>query len=147
MRFCEAKKGRIFIIRLEDGDVLHEQLERFASELRIQAASLICLGGADQGSRLITGPKAGRAIQISANEVILKEVHEVTGVGTIFPDKLGNPVLHMHLACGRQSETVTGCVRRGVKVWHVMEIIVTELIDHQASRQPDPSTGFDLLVP
>ena len=79
--------------------------------------------------------------------MILKEVHEVTGVGTIFPDKLGNPVLHMHLACGRQSETVTGCVRRGVKVWHVMEIIVTELIDHQASRQPDPSTGFDLLVP
>ena len=147
MKFCEAKEGRIFIIRLEDGDVLHEQLERFAKELRIRAASVICLGGADQDSRLITGPKSGRARPISPNEVILNEVHEVTGVGTIFPNELGNPVLHMHLACGREGKTVTGCVRRGVKVWHVMEIILTELIGHQASRQPDSSTGFELLVP
>jgi predicted DNA-binding protein with PD1-like motif len=147
VRYCEAKQGRIFIIRLEDGEVLHEQLEQFAIELHIQAASVICLGGADQGSRLIAGPKDGRARQIIPNEVILKGVHEVSGVGTIFPDQQGTPVLHMHLACGRQMETVTGCVRRGVKVWHVMEVILTELVNHQASRQKDPATGFELLMP
>ena len=147
MRYCEANRGRIFIIRLEDGDVLHEQIEQFAADMRIQAASLICLGGADEGSCLISGPKAGRARQIAPNEVILKGVYEVTGVGTVFPNKQGIPVLHMHLACGRQAETVTGCVRRGVKVWHVMEIILTELVNHEASRQRDPATGFDLLVP
>jgi predicted DNA-binding protein with PD1-like motif len=27
MRFSEAKPGRIFVIRLEDGDVLHECIE------------------------------------------------------------------------------------------------------------------------
>jgi predicted DNA-binding protein with PD1-like motif len=147
VRYCEANQGRIFIIRLEDGEVLHEQVERFAADMHIQAASVICLGGADEKSRLITGPKAGRASQITPNEVILKGVYEVTGVGTVFPNKQGIPVLHMHLACGRRSETVTGCVRRGVKVWHVMEIILTELVNHQASRQLDPVTGFDLLVP
>ena len=29
MKYSEAKQGRVFIIRLEDGDVLHESIEAF----------------------------------------------------------------------------------------------------------------------
>jgi len=57
--------------------------------------------------------------------LMLENVHEVAGVGTLFPDDEGNPVLHMHMACGRNDDTVTGCVGTGVKVWHVMKIMVT----------------------
>lgn len=32
MKYSEAKQGRIFVIRLEDGDIVHEELERFARE-------------------------------------------------------------------------------------------------------------------
>jgi len=32
----------------------------------------------------------------------------------------------MHMACGREEETITGCVRRGVRTWHVLEVILTE---------------------
>lgn len=45
MRYSEAKQGRVFVIRLEDGDVLHESIEAFAREHEIQAAGLIALGG------------------------------------------------------------------------------------------------------
>jgi predicted DNA-binding protein with PD1-like motif len=53
----------------------------------------------------------------------------------------------MHIACGRGDETVTGCVRRGVQAWHVMEIVLWELLDISSRRLPDAATGFELLNP
>jgi predicted DNA-binding protein with PD1-like motif len=51
------------------------------------------------------------------------------------------------MACGREENTVTGCVRNGVKVWHVMEVILVELLGSEARRMPDKATGFKLLIP
>ncbi|MCK5162560.1 MAG: DNA-binding protein [Desulfobacula sp.] len=147
MKYSLAKPGRIFVIRLEDGDILHEEIEKFAKKNEIKAASLIVLGGADTESVLVTGPARGRAQQIVPKVHILDDVHEVAGTGTLFPDEKGEPVLHMHMACGRGSSTVTGCVRNGVKVWHVMEIILHELLDSTGVRKKDAATGFDLLMP
>ena len=45
MRFSEANRGRTFIIRLEDGDVLHECIEDFALAHGIRAAAIIAVGG------------------------------------------------------------------------------------------------------
>ena len=147
MKYSEAKQGRIFVVRLEDGDVVHEEIERFARDMSIKAASLIIIGGADEGSRLVVGPEHGRAKQVTPMEHILDGAHEIAGTGTIFPNENGQPVLHMHIACGRKASTVTGCVRKGVKVWHVMEVILFELVDFSASRAYDTTTGFELLQP
>jgi len=147
MRYSEARQGRCFVIRLEDGDVLHEEIERFAAQQGIRAASLIVVGGADEGSRLVVGPEQGRASPVVPMEHVLDNVHEVAGVGTLFPDGQGKPMLHVHMACGRNSSTVTGCVRRGVKVWQVMEIVLIELVGTSAARKLDAATGFELLEP
>ena len=147
MKYAEAGAGRIFVIRLEDGDIVHEVIEKFARELDIKAAALIVLGGADLDSKLVVGPEEGRAKPLHPMEHILEDVHEVSGTGTLFPDDQGNPILHMHMACGRKSSTVTGCIRTGVKVWHVMEVILFELIDTTGRRLVDPETGFKLLIP
>lgn len=147
MKYSEAGWGRIFVIRLEDGEMVHEAIEQFARDRRIQAAALMILGGADRGSRIVVGPLDGRAEPIVPMHRILDDVHEISGVGTIFPDEEGNPVLHMHMACGRQSETLTGCVRAGVRVWHVMEVVLLELTDSTGRRLMDPRTGFKLMVP
>lgn len=147
MKYAEAKPGRIFVLRLEDGDVLHESIEAFAAEHGINAAALIALGGADAGSKLVVGPEEGRSQVIVPMERILDDVREVTGVGTLFPDEHGKPILHMHIACGREEDTITGCVRRGVKVWHVLEVILWELTETPGRRLPDVTTGFDLLQP
>jgi predicted DNA-binding protein with PD1-like motif len=147
MKYSEAKQGRTFVIRLEDGDIIHEALEEFARMHAIAAAALIALGAVDEGSTLVVGPDQGRSATITPMEHVLSEVHEISGVGTIFPDKDNNPVLHMHIACGREESTVTGCVRRGVKVWHLLELILFELLDSSASRIFDEQTGFELLEP
>jgi len=147
MRSAEAKPGRIFVIRLEDGDILHECIEAFAAARGIRCGVLVAVGGGDAGSRLVVGPQEGRAATIVPMEHVLADVAEVTGTGTLFPDASGQPVLHMHLACGRGDRTVTGCVRRGVRVWHVLEVILQELADCPAVRRLDTATGFALLQP
>jgi len=148
MLYSQAKPGRIFVIRLEDGDILHESIENFAREKSITAAMVTAVGGADKGSRLITGPEDGRAAdRIVPMEYVLDNVYEVTGCGTLFPDEDGNSTLHMHLACGRREHTITGCVRAGVKVWQVLEVIITELTDCSARRCLDIATGFHLMRP
>ncbi|HEQ78987.1 MAG TPA: DNA-binding protein [Euryarchaeota archaeon] len=147
MRYSEAKRGRIFVIRLEDGETVHEEIERCAREQSISAAAMIILGGADDGSRLVVGPEHGRVQPINPMEHILDNVHEIAGIGTLFPDEKGNPIVHMHLACGRNANTVTGCIRNGVTVWQVMEVIVFELIDTTGKRVLEPDTGFQLLHP
>ena len=147
MRYSEAKPGRIFVLRLEDGDVLHEVVEAFAAEKGIQRATVEILGGADNGSRLVVGPEEDRVMPPLPQEIELCGVHEAAGVGTIFPDESGAPLLHLHLACGRGERTVTGCARAGVKIWHVMEVIIRELLDSPASRKKDSATGFTLLDP
>ena len=147
MKYSEAKYGRVFVIRLEDGDILHECIERFAVENGIEAAFLIAVGGADKGSKLVVGPAEGRARSINPMEYVLKEVHEITGTGTVFLNGKGEPKLHMHVAGGRKDTTKTGCVREGLKVWHVLEVVLVELTSTQAKRKIDEETGFELLEP
>jgi predicted DNA-binding protein with PD1-like motif len=147
MKYSEARQGRIFIIRLEDGEIVHNQLEKFVKEHSIERASLLVIGSADKGSRLVVGPRGSRVNPGVPMTHELYDAHEITGTGTIFPDDEGHPILHMHMACGREESTVTGCIRTGVKVWEVMEVILTELLDNRASRQLDPKTGFKLLIP
>jgi predicted DNA-binding protein with PD1-like motif len=147
MKYSQAKQGRVFVIRLEDGDIIHKELEEFCKKKDIKAASVTIVGGADKKSEIIVGPEKGRSDTILPMTHILDNVYEVSGSGTIFPDEKGDPVLHMHIACGRETKTITGCVRNGVKVWHIMEVILFELVDCLSVRWFDPQTGFNLLKP
>lgn len=147
MKYTEARYGRVFVIRLEDGEILHEEIERFAHKKSVHAAFLIVLGGADEGSKLVVGPLKGRSATIVSMESVLSEPYEIVGTGTLFPNSKGKSILHMHVACGRKKRTQTGCVRKGVKVWHVMELILVELIGIHSKRILDKKTGFELLIP
>jgi predicted DNA-binding protein with PD1-like motif len=145
VKFSECKPGRIFAISLENGDIVHQEIEQFARDQSIEAASLIIIGGADKGSTLIVGPERENELPVSPLEYVLENVHDIAGAGTLFPDQQGNPVLHMHMACGRNASTRTGCIRRGVKVWHTMEVILFELLESKGKRMFDAETGFTLL--
>ena len=145
MNYSETRFGRVFVLRLENGEILHERLEAFAVEKGINAAMVTIVGGVDAGSRLVVGPLEPNAIPIIPMETILDAPCEATGTGTIFPDDTGAPLLHMHIACGRHTSTTTGCVRRGVKVWLVLEVVLAEMLDCDASRALDLGSGFKLL--
>lgn len=147
MKFSQAQQGRTFILRLEDGDIVHEVIEQFAADQGIRAAALIIIGGADDGSRLVVGPEEDRGLPLNPMKRALTNAHEVTGTGTIFEDEDGTPLLHMHMACGREGETTTGCIREGVKVWHVMEVVLFELKETTAKRVAEEPLGLKLLRP
>jgi predicted DNA-binding protein with PD1-like motif len=145
MQFTEAKLGRVFVLRLHDGDRLPEVLESFATEKNVSTALCFFLGGAKEKSRVVVGPKDGYASPPEPMVTLLDGVHEACGVGTIFADEEGKPKLHMHASFGRKQNTVTGCVRMGVGIWQIGEVIVLELTGAQARRVIDKKTNFEFL--
>ena len=145
MRYTTAKPGRVLVVRLADGDVVHECVEDAAQREGISCAAVWLLGGADEGSRVVVGPERGRAPEIEPMEHVLDQVHELAGVGTIFPDEGGKPALHLHAVFGRSDHAHAGCIRRGVRTWVIGEAVVLELTECAAVRRHDPVTGFDLL--
>ncbi len=146
MKYAEAKQGRIFVMRLEDGETVHAEIEKFAREQAVSAGALLILGGADKGSRLVVGPERGEVRPVIPMAHVFDNVREIAGVGTLFPDADGNPTVHMHMACGRNADTATGCIRGGVQVWQIMEIVLFELLDTGGKRVLDPALGFKLLT-
>jgi predicted DNA-binding protein with PD1-like motif len=145
MQFAEAKYGRIFILRLHDGDRLPDVIESFAAAQKISAALCFFLGGAKEKSRVVVGPKDSDAMPPEPMTTLLRGVHEACGLGTIFADEAGKPKLHMHASFGRNENAVTGCVRMGVDVWHIGEVIVLELLCSEACRAVNKETGFEFL--
>jgi len=137
--------SRIFILKLQTGEIVHETLEGFAEKNNIKSAVCLFLGGAEDQSKLVVGPKDGNALPVEPVTALLKGVHEGCGVGTIFCDPQGKPKLHMHGSFGRNGDAVTGCMRAGVKVWFIGEVVLFELTGSSARREKDLKTGFEIL--
>ncbi len=144
MQYSEGKLGRIFTLRLEDGERLPDVLESFAGEQNLQAALVFFLGGAQHGSKVVVGPEAGKKTVVPMIH-ILQGIQEVLAVGTIFPNEAGKPVMHLHAASGREGGATVGCTRAGVEVWLVGEVIILEILGTSGVRRKDLETGFELL--
>ncbi|MDR2845889.1 MAG: DNA-binding protein [Candidatus Methanoplasma sp.] len=144
MRSAELTQGRVFILRLETGEVLHEVVEDFARKNGIGRALITAVGGVGNGSVMTVGPSISQNGKITPMFHTLKAPHELTAVGTIFPDESGNPIIHMHGSAGREGGSVTGCLRNGMIVWLVMEVTITELLGNGPVRVTDDN-GLKIL--
>jgi predicted DNA-binding protein with PD1-like motif len=144
MKASEGRIKRVFVVRLEDGDVLPACLERFAEEKGISVGHVILIGGVG-GGEIVVGPRKSDEMPPEPMLLPVDGAHEVVGVGIIAPDKDGKPVLHIHAALGRAGQTMTGCLRPGVKTWLVGEAVIYEIVGTKAARLPDKESGFELL--
>ena len=145
MQYSEGSIGRVFALRLDEGEQLPDILEQFVAEHGIHTGMVLILGGAADKSRLIVGPEEGRSDGIIPLTHILSGIHEILGVGTIFPNESGDPVVHMHLAAGREGNAAVGCSSAGVGVWLIGEVIILEISGLRGERKLDPLSGFGLL--
>jgi uncharacterized protein len=145
MEYGEGKLGRIFALRLEEGERLPEVIEDFAREQGIRGAMVLYLGGATGRSKMVVGPEDNPGGAIVPLIHSLQGIQEVLAVGTLFPDEEGAPVLHLHAAAGREGGATVGCTRAGVEVWLVGEVLLLEILGTGGERQKDPQTGFQLL--
>jgi predicted DNA-binding protein with PD1-like motif len=144
MKATEGHIGRVFVLRLEDGDVVLDCIERFAAEKKISVGQVVLVGGIGAG-KVVVGPEDSVTMPPKPVLLPVDGAHEVVGVGIIAPDKDGKPVLHIHASLGRSKEALTGCLRPGVTTWLVGEVIIYEILGAKAARLPDKASGFNLM--
>ena len=144
MKASEGRIGRVFVIRLEDGDIVPDCLERFAAEKGIATGHVILIGGIG-GGEVVAGPRKSDEMPPDPMLLPVDGAHEVVGLGIIAADKDGKPVLHIHASLGRAGKTLTGCLRPGVSTWLVGEAIIYEITGADVKRLPDEESGFDLM--
>jgi len=146
MKACEGKVGRVFIIRLEDGDVVPGCIERFAEEHGVAVGQVILVGGVG-GGEIVVGPQRSEEMPPQPMLLPVDGAHEVLAVGVLAPDEDGKSVLHIHGALGRSGQTMSGCLRPGVTTWLVGEVILYEILGVNVARVRDEDSGFNLLEP
>ena len=144
MKACEGQIGRVFVIRLEDGDVVPECIERFAEENGVFVGHAILVGGIGAGD-VVVGPRRSEERTPTPMLLPIDGAHEVLGVGVLAPGEDGKPALHIHAALGRAGQTMTGCLRYGVTTWLVGEVILCEILGADVARIKDERSGFELL--
>lgn len=146
MKACQGKMGRVFVIRLEDGDMVPGCIERFAEENGVSVGHAVLVGGIG-GGEVVVGPRCSQEMPPQPMLLPVDGAHEVVGVGVLAPDEDGKPVLHIHAALGRSGQTMSGCLRPGVEIWLVGEVILYEILGVKAVRVRDAESGFSLLEP
>ena len=144
MKAGEGKMGRVFIIRLEDGDMLPDSLEKFAERKGVKNGFILLVGGIGSG-QIVVGPRYSDEMPPDPMLLPIDGAHEVAAVGILAPGEDDKVVLHIHGSLGRSGQTKTGCFRPGVSTWLVGEAILYEIIGVNAKRIRDKKSGFELL--
>ena len=144
MKACEGQIGRVFVIRLEDGDIVPICIERFAEENKVSVGHVILIGGIG-GGEVVVGPRRSDEKVPQPMLLPIDGAHEVVGVGVLATGQDGKPSLHIHAALGRAGQTMSGCLRCGVSTWLIGEVILYEILGVNAARVRDEKSGFELL--
>ncbi len=144
MKSTEGRIGRIFIIRLEEGDRLPDCIEAFALEQKIAAAQVIFLGGISSGN-IVVGPRKTEEMPPQPVLYAVGEAHEALGAGLLVSGDGGKPMLHMHATMGRGGKAIMGCTRPGIFTWLTGEVMIFEIAGVVAQRKKDAASGFALL--
>lgn len=133
-------RGRVFVLTIESGEHIREVIQTFCREKDIANAKVTILGGMMSGSSFVSGPvlvDGSETHPIRPSIVTTEAQTEFHGVGTVFPDESGNPILHLHGSVGRKGFSATGCFREDAVAWLTMEAIVEELVGEGAVRRLD----------
>ena len=146
MKACEGYIGRVFVIRLEDGDMIPKCIERFAEQNGVSVGQVILVGGIGDGE-VVVGPRRSEETPPEPMLLPIDGVHEVLGVGILAPGEDGKPILHIHASLGRSGNTVSGCLRPGVTTWLVGEVILYKILGVEVTRVRDDASGFSLMQP
>ncbi|HVN74349.1 MAG TPA: PPC domain-containing DNA-binding protein [Methanoregula sp.] len=131
MQYTEGHLGRIFVVRVDDGEDMLGSLHGFIVEKGIGAGSILFLGALKDG-RMVTGPEEP-VIPPVPHFVMFEGGWEVFGVGTIYPGENG-PHIHYHASVGRSGHALTGCLRDKATTYLIVEAVIMEFTGLSARR-------------
>ena len=142
MQYTKGGVKRIFVLKFNDGDVMIDEISKFAKIEKIKSAVFVFLGALKKGD-IVTGPKKP-VIPPEPNWKKFKNAWEAMGIGTIFTNSAG-PQIHIHSSMAQKDKVLMGCVRKKSSVFLVIEMVVFELTGVKTSKDLDPKTGLNLL--
>ncbi len=143
MEYRKGTIGRIFSVRFDEGDFFLEEMIELIRKENIRAGWFHVLGGLREAD-VVTGPRE----PTMPPEPVWREVRgarEVLGTGTVFWDE-NEPKIHLHAAMGHHGDTLTACVRKGTKVYLVLEVMIIEMEGIEATRPWYEKGGFNRLT-
>ena len=143
MQYAEGQIGRVFVVRIDDGEDFLVSMRQFITDKDIQSGSVIFLGALMNG-RMVTGPEEP-VIPPVPHFVMFEGGWEVFGVGTIYPGEDG-PRLHYHASVGRAGHALTGCLREKATIYLIVEAVILEFTGLQGRREFDKHTQMNLPV-
>ena len=143
MQYTEGQIGRVFVVRIDDGEDMLLALRQFILDRDIKAGSIHFLGALMNG-RMVTGPEEP-VIPPVPHFVMFEGGWEVFGVGTIYPGE-GGPHIHYHGSVGRSGHALTGCLREKAVAYLIVEAVITEFTGLSARRELDEKMQLHLPV-
>ncbi len=141
MQYTEGQLGRVFVVRIDDGEDMLVSLRQFVLDKDIQAGSITFLGALMNG-RMVTGPEEP-VIPPIPHFVMFEGGWEVFGIGTIYPGE-GGPHIHYHASVGRSGHALTGCLREKATTYLIIEAVIMEFTGLKARREFDHKTQLHL---
>lgn len=142
MQYSQGSLGRVFVLRLEDGEDLIASLEGLAREKGVHAGVALFMGALRDG-QMVTGPEVA-TIPPKPHWESFHSAWEVMGMASIYPGENG-PMVHIHSSLGRGREALAGCVRIVASVYLIVEAVLFELLELDARRVMDEKSGLHLL--
>lgn len=142
MKYKTGRPGRIVVARFNDGDDFLAGLAEICCNENIRAACFSIVGGIKRG-RYVVGPETEDMPPVPVWRE-LDESHEASGFGTIFWQG-DQPKVHLHAMYAKRDSVRSGCMREGSETFLVLEAVITEILDVNASRELDPESGMVLL--
>ncbi len=142
MQYSEGSLGRIFVLRMDDGEDLIAMLQKFVREKKIESCMALFIGAIRDG-RMVTGPEEPVVPPVPHFEPF-DDAWEVFGMATVYPSAKG-PKMHIHSALGQRREALLGCIRERAKVYLVVEAVLFEFSGLSVRREWDE--GTELYLP
>jgi len=143
MQYTEGQLGRVFVVRIDDGEDMLVSLRQFINDKVIHAGTILFLGALMNG-RMVTGPEEP-VIPPVPHFVMFEGGWEVFGIGTIFMGE-GGPHIHYHASVGRSGHALTGCLREKATTYLIVEAVILEFTGLSARREFDKKMQVHLPV-
>jgi hypothetical protein len=141
MQYSEGRMGRIFVLRVDHGEDLIDELRQFLTGQQISHAIIHFLGALSQG-KVVTGPES-LVLPPDPHFEHFQGGWEVFGIATVYPGETG-PQIHLHGTVGRGREALTGCLRDEAGAYIIVEAVIMEITGLKARKHQDDRTGLSL---
>lgn len=142
MDYRKGSIGRVFMVRVDHGEDLLNELTGLALKEDITLAFFMVIGAMGE-AKLVTGPRE-RSVPPDIVWSEFSDAREIIGAGNISMEN-GSPKIHLHAAAGSSKGLTMGCIRKKAEAFMVLEVFIMEL-DIQAERMFNEKIGFSQIT-